>query len=275
MARLGFSYEELSKINPRLVYASSTGFGQTGPFANYPAYDTVIQAMSGIIAMTGYPDGPPTRVGTALSDICGGVFMFCGLASALYAREKTGKGSHVDVAMFDATLMFLVHGFMEVVAFGKPVERIGNRHPFITPFDLFHTADKEIVLCAGNDSLFGKLCNALGRPDLITDIRFTSNQHRTENHMALKYEFETALEKQTAAHWLQVIREAGVPVGPIMNVSETAEHPQTKARNMLVEAGGVRVTGNPIKISGYEDPPTRPAAPTLDQHGDALRSEFA
>ena len=275
MARLGFSYEELSKINPRLVYASSTGFGQTGPFANYPAYDTVIQAMSGIISMTGYPDGPATRVGTALSDICGGVFMFCGLASALYAREKTGRGSHVDVAMFDATLMFLEHGFMEVVAYGKPVDRIGNRHPFITPFDLFHTADKEIVLCAGNNHLFGELCKAVGRPDLITDIRFTSNQLRTENHMALKYEFEMALKKQTAAHWLQVIREAGVPVGPIMNVSETAEHPQTRARNMLVEAGGVRVTGNPIKISGYEDPPTRPAAPTLDQHGDALRREFA
>jgi CoA:oxalate CoA-transferase len=276
MARLGFSYEDLSKINPRLVFVSSTGFGQTGPFASYPAYDTIIQAMSGIISMTGYPDGPPTRVGTALSDICGGVFAFCGLASALYAREKTGKGSHVDVAMFDATLMFLEHGFMEVVAYGKPVNnRIGNRHPFVTPFDLFHTADNDIALCAGNDRLFGELCEVLGRPDLIGDPRFRSNQHRTENHVALKYEFEIALKKQTAAHWLQVILAAGVPVGPILNVSETAEHPQTKARNMLVDAGGVRVTGNPIKISGYEDPTTRPAAPTLDQHGDALRREFA
>ncbi|MGO9061498.1 MAG: CoA:oxalate CoA-transferase [Candidatus Binataceae bacterium] len=275
MARLGFSYDELSKINPRLIYVSSTGFGQTGPFASYPAYDTIIQAMSGVMSMTGFPDGPPTRVGTALSDLCGGVFMFCGLASALYAREKTGKGAHVDVAMFDATLMFLEHGFMEVVAYGKPVHRIGNRHPFVTPFDVFQTADKDIVLCAGNDHLFGELCKVIGRPDLITDIRFLSNQHRTENHAALKYELEVALKKQTAAHWLKVIHEAGVPVGPIMNVLETAEHPQTKARNMLVEAGGVRVTGNPIKISGYEDPPTRAAAPTLNQHGEALCREFA
>jgi CoA:oxalate CoA-transferase len=113
MARLGFSYSELSQINPRLVYVSSTGFGQTGPFASFPAYDTIIQGMSGIMSMTGFPDGPPTRVGTALSDLCGGVFMFCGLASALYAREKTGNGSHVDVAMFDARLLFLEDGLME------------------------------------------------------------------------------------------------------------------------------------------------------------------
>lgn len=138
----------------------------------------------------------------------------------------------------------------------------------------FRTADRNITLCAGNDNLFAKLCNALGRPDLITDTRFTSNQHCTENHAALKCELEMTLKKQTAAHWLKVIRDAGVPVGPIMNVFETAEHPQTRARNMLVDAGGVRVTGNPIKISGYEDPPTRPAAPTLDQDGDALRREF-
>ena len=178
--------------------------------------------------------------------------------------------------MFDATLMFLDHGFMEVAAYGKPVNnRIGNWHPFVTPFDLFHTADKDIALYAGNDRLFAKLCKVLERPDLVTDSRFRSNQNRTENHVALKDELEMALKQRTAAHWLKVILEAGVPGGPILDVLEAAEHPQTRARNMLVDAGGVRVTGNPIKISGYEDPPTRPAAPTLDQHGDALRREFS
>ena len=274
MARLGFSYNDLSEINPRLVYVSSTGFGQTGPFASFPAYDTIIQGMSGIMSMTGFPDGPATRVGTALSDLCGGVFMFCGLASALYAREKTGKGSHVDVAMFDATLMFLEDGLMEVAATGKPVNRIGNRHRFVAPFDVFQTADKDIVICAGNDRLYSGLCKVLGRPDLLTDSRFSSNQRRAENHAALKHELEVVLKKQTAAYWLKVIHEAGVPTGPIVNVLEAAEHPQTKARNMLVEAGGVRMSGNPIKISGYEDPPTRAAAPTLNQHGDVLRREF-
>ena len=274
-ARLGISYDDLFKINPRLIYASSTGFGQTGPFARYPAYDTIIQAMSGIMRLTGDPDGPPTRVGTSLSDICGGVFMFCGIASALYAREKTGKGAHVDIGMFDATLAFLEAGLMEFVATGKPVHSAGNRHPSITPFGVFQSADREFVICAGNDHLFAGLCKVIGRPDLITDNRFLSNPLRAEHNAALKYELEVALKKETAAYWLKVIAEAGVPVAPILNVAESAEHPQTKARNMLIEAGGVRMIGNPIKISGYEDPTTRVGAPTLNQHGDALRREFA
>jgi CoA:oxalate CoA-transferase len=275
MKHLGFSYDELAKINPRLIYASSSGFGQTGPLAGYPAYDTIIQAMSGIMSMTGFSDGPPTRVGTSLSDLCGGVFMFCGIASALYAREKTGKGAQIDVAMFDATLAFLEHGFMEFVATGKPLHRIGNRHPFMTPFDVFQSADKDFVICCGNDHLFVELCKVIGRPDLVTDSRFLSNQRRMENNAALKFELEVALKKQTSTHWLEVIHEAGVPVGPVLNVAEAAVHPQTKARNMLIEAGGVRMPGNPVKIAGYADPPTRIGAPTLNQHGDALRREFA
>lgn len=275
MKRLGFSYEELALINPRLIYASSSGFGQTGPLASYPAYDTIVQAMSGIMSMTGFPDGPPTRVGTSLSDLCGGTFMFCGIVSALYAREKTGKGAYVDVAMFDATLAFLEHGFMEYVATGNALNRIGNRHPFMTPFDVFQSADKEVVICCGNDHLFGELCKVIGRPDLIADSRFLSNQQRTENHAALKHELEAALKKQPAAHWLAVIHAAGVPVGPLLNMAEAVEHPQTKARNMLIEAGGVRMPGNPVKISGYADPAVRAGAPRLDQHGEALRREFA
>jgi len=275
MQGLGFSYDELAKINPRLIYASSSGFGQTGPLAGYPAYDTVIQAMSGVMSMTGFPDGPPTRVGTSISDLCGGVFMFCGIASALYAREKSGKGAAVDVAMFDATLAFLEHGVMEYVAYGKPLQRIGNRHPFTAPFDVFATLDEDLVICAGNDHLFAQLCNAIGRSDLIADDRFLTNPRRLENNAALKHELEAALKKRPAAHWLDTIHEAGVPVAPLLNVAQAAEHPQTRARNMLIEAGGVRMVGNPIKISGYEDPPTRVGAPTLDQHGDALRREFA
>ncbi len=275
MARLGFSYDDLCKVNPRLIYASSSGFGQTGPFASYPAYDTIIQAMSGLMSMTGFPDGPPTRVGTSISDLCGGVFMYCGIAAALYAREKSGKGAHVDVAMFDSTLAFLEHGFMEYVATGKPLQRIGNRHPFMTPFDSFSSSDKDFVICAGNDHLFSELCKVIGRPELITDKRFVSNEDRRENHVALKHELELVLKKQPAAHWLKVIHEAGVPVAPLANVAEAAEHPQTKARNMLIEAGGVRMSGNPVKISGYDDPAQRVGAPALDQHGSALRKEFA
>jgi len=275
MDRLGFSYGELAQINPRLIYASSSGFGHSGPLAAYPAYDTVIQAMSGIMSMTGFPEGPATRVGTSISDLCAGVFMFCGIAGALYAREKTGQGAHIDVAMFDATLSFLEHGFMEFVATGKPFQRIGNRHPYMTPFDVFRSNDKDFVICCGNDHLFGRLCKVIGRLDLIADERFLTNAARTANNAALKVELEAALVIRPAAHWLDVLHQAGVPVAPVLNVAEAAMHPQTQARNMLIEAGGVRMPGNPVKISGYEDPPTRVGAPTLDQHGEALRREFA
>jgi CoA:oxalate CoA-transferase len=275
MKHLGFSYDELSKINPRLVYASSSGFGQTGPLSAYPAYDTIIQGMSGLMSITGFPDSPPTRVGTSVSDLCGGVFMFCGIASALYAREKSGKGAYVDVAMFDATFAFLEQGLMEYVATGKAPQRIGNRHPYMTPFDTFAAADKNIVICAGNDHLFSQLCKAIERPDILADKRFASNQERTQNNAALKNALELALKKQPAAHWLTVIHAAGVPVGPLLDVAEAAELAQTKARNMVIEAGGIRMPGNPVKISGYADPLTRIGAPTLNQHGDALRREFA
>lgn len=274
MQRLGFSYEELSRINPRLIYASSSGFGQTGPMATYPAYDTIVQAMSGIIDATGFPDGPPTRVGTSLSDLCGGIFMFSGIASALYDREKTGKGAHIDVAMFDATLAFLEHGFMSYVATGKAPGRIGNRHPYMAPFDIYEARDRQFVICAGNDSLFLKLCNAIGRSELVADARFSDNHHRMEHAAALKEALEVTLRKQDAAHWLQVIHEAGVPVGPLLDIAEAAALPQTAARNMVIEAGGVKMPGNPIKLSSYADPAIRPGAPSLDQHGAALRAEF-
>ncbi|WP_155301304.1 CoA:oxalate CoA-transferase [Cupriavidus necator] len=274
MARLGFSYEALAKINPRLVYASSSGFGQTGPLSTLPAYDTIVQAMSGIMDETGFPGGPPTRVGTSLSDLCGGVFMFCGIASALYARERTGKGAHVDIAMFDATLSFLEHGFMSYVATGQAPARIGNRHPYMAPFDVFAAADKPFVICCGNDHLFELLCTAIGRPELATDPRFVTNTSRVAHEPELKAELESVLKRETAAHWLQVIHAAGVPVAPLLNIAEAAQLPQTEARNMFIEAGGVRMPGNPVKISGYPDPKVRAGAPALDEHGPALRHEF-
>ena len=200
---------------------------------------------------------------------------FPGIAAALYAREKTGKGACIDVAMFDGSFDFLEQALMDYVATGKVPQRIGNRHPIMTPFDMFEAADGHFVICAGNDHLFGLLCNAMGRPELGTDKRFLSNPDRLQNHDALKQEMELALKKAPTEHWLKVIHEAGVPVGPILNVKEAAEHPQILARNMLIEAGGVRMPGNPVKISGYEDPKVRVGAPTLDQHGAALRREFA
>jgi CoA:oxalate CoA-transferase len=274
MAKLGFSFEELSKINPRLIFAASSGFGQTGPLAKYPAYDTIVQAMSGIMSLTGATEGPPTRVGTSLSDLLAGVCMFAGIASALYAREKTGRGAFVDIAMFDATLAFLPHGWMEYVE-THHTARYGNRHPYMTPFDIFETEAGHVAICAGNDTLFRKLADAMGCPQLADDPRFASNFDRTANNAALKSELQVILKNHDADYWLDIVRRAGVPIGLLMKLEDVAEHPQTRARNMLIEAGGIQMPGNPVKISGYVDPAERTGAPTLDQHGPALRREFA
>ncbi|NVN42418.1 CoA:oxalate CoA-transferase [Asaia siamensis] len=276
MDRLGFSYEALSKLNPRLIYASSSGFGHTGPLAHYPAYDTIVQAMSGMMEATGFPDGPPTRVGgTSLSDLCGGTFMFCGIASALYARERSGKGAHVDVSMFDGTFAFLQHALMTWSATGEAGPRIGNRHPSMAPFDVYRTRDSHIVICCGNNHLFGELCATLGLTGLASDPRFRENSDRMNNLDALKEAIEGALTQREAAYWLEALENAGVPVGPMLSVAEAAALPQTTSRNMVIDAGGLKMPGNPVKISGYDDPVTRVGAPKLDEHGAALRTEFA
>lgn len=276
MDRLGFSYEALSTLNPRLIYASSSGFGHTGPLAHYPAYDTIVQAMSGMMDATGFPDGPPTRVGgTSLSDLCGGTFMFCGIVSALYARERTGKGAHVDVSMFDGTFAFLQHALMTWSATGKAGPRIGNRHPSMAPFDVYRTRDSHIVICCGNNHLFSALCQTLGLGHLTDDPSFLNNSERMNNLDALKEAIEGALMQNDASYWLDILEKAGVPVGPMLNVAEAAALPQTAARHMIIDAGGLKMPGNPVKISGYDDPVQRPAAPMLDEHGAALRAEFA
>lgn len=275
MDKLGLSYEELAKINPRLIYASSSGFGHTGPLANAPAYDTIIQAMSGIMMETGFVNGPATRVGTSLSDLCGGIYMFCGIASALYGRERTGKGTHVDVAMFDSTIAFLEHGLMNYVATGKSPERLGDRHPYMAPFDVFQTKDKQIAICCGNDELFLELSQALNHPDLIKDERFSSNANRVKNQAELKVIIEQQLAHHDAAYWLEEIEKHRVPVAPLLGVAEAMALPQTKARNMLIDAGAVKVPGTPIKMSSYPDPTVRKGAPKLNEHGDAIRQEFA
>lgn len=275
LERLGLGYDALAARNPRLVYASASGFGQTGPWSGLPAYDTVIQAMSGLMSETGFPDGPPTRVGASIADLTTGVYTVAAIVTALYARERTGRGTRIDVAMLDAMLSYLEHGFMHLAAYGQPPGRIGNRHPSITPFDTFATKDREIVICAGDERLFAKLCAALGRDEIATDARFTGNALRTENEPALKAELERTLRTRGADAWLATLAEAGIPCAPINDVATVAASPQVAARNMLVTAGGVAMPGNPMKLTGYADPPTRVEAPALDQHGSALRREFA
>jgi CoA:oxalate CoA-transferase len=274
MKRLGLAYESLRTVNPRLIYAAVSGFGQTGPWSGKPAYDLIVQALGGMMSVTGEPGGPPMKAGTSIGDITGGLFLLAGIAGALYHREKTGAGQFVDVAMLDGQLAILESAIMRYAATGQALGPLGNRHPSITPFELYAAADRPLVIAAGNDALFGKLCAALGRADLAGDPRYSSNSARTRNVDELKVDLEAVLRRQPAGHWIAVLDAAGVPCSLIQNVAEAIVHPQTQARNMVVGSGELLTAGNPIKVAGFVDPPTRRPAPELNADGDRIRREL-
>jgi CoA:oxalate CoA-transferase len=271
MARRGLGLEECLELNPRLVYCSISGFGHTGPWASRPAYDAVVQGMSGIMAITGSADGPPVKPGSPVADLSAGLHAFGGILAAL----RGGKGTHVDVAMYDATVSLLEGASLAWLATGEEPGRIGNAHFAIAPFDTFRCADRQITVCAANDLLFGALCGTLGLPGLLTDPRFATNALRHEHRDELKAAIEGVLLTADADHWLAVLGGAGVPSGPIATVAEAVGSEQSAARRMVVDAGGLPVPGQPVKLSAWEDPDRRPAAPTLDEHGASVRAEFS
>jgi CoA:oxalate CoA-transferase len=274
MERLGLGWPALSAERPDLVYCSISGFGHTGPWSQRPAYDAVVQGMSGIMGVTGVPDGPPVKPGVPVADLAAGLYAFGAITSALLGRASTGRGTHLDLAMYDATVSLLEGAALSWLATGVDPQPIGNAHFAIAPFDTFRCADGEITVCAANDALFGALARALGRPGLATDPRFTTNALRHAGRAELKAEMEAALGQAGVEHWLGELDLAGVPCGPISSVAEAVGSPQTAVRNMVVRAGGLPVPGNPVKASAWDDPPERPAAPGLDEHGDAVRAEF-
>jgi CoA:oxalate CoA-transferase len=275
MDRLGLGWPEAQALNPRLVYCSVSGFGHSGPWRERPAYDAVVQGLSGIMAVTGDATGPPVKPGVPIADLSAGLYAFGGITSALLGRSQTGRGTHVDIAMYDATVSLLEGAALSWLATGREPGRIGNAHFAIAPFDTFACADRDITVCAANDVLFGVLVTALGVPRLATDERFTSNATRHDNREALKSELEAVLRTDTSRHWLGVLEAAGVPCGPISDVAEAVGSEQARVRNMVVDAGGLPVPGNPVKTSAWGDPVSRPSAPDLDEHGPALRRELA
>ena len=272
--RLQLGYDHLRELNPRLIYAAVSGFGHSGPWSPKPAYDMIVQALSGLMSITGIPGGPPTKAGTSIGDITGGLFLLAGVASALYQREKTGQGMKVDVAMLDGQIAILEAAVVRYTSTGKTPGPIGNRHPSITPFEPYATADRSLIIAAGNDSLFARLCQVLGRPELTSDVRFVSNRQRNAHAEELKGELEPVLRSAAAADWVEKLEAAGVPCSVINTVADAVDHPQVQARNMIVEAGGLRMAGNPIKLSAFADPATRPPAPGLDDDGERIRQEF-
>ncbi|MCW2668798.1 MAG: Formyl-CoA transferase [Frankiales bacterium] len=271
MDRLGLSYDECHALNPGLVYCSISGFGHTGPWSLRPAYDAVVQGMSGLMSITGSSDGPPVKPGSPVADLSAGLYAFGGICAAL----RGGGGTHLDVAMYDATVSLLEGAALRWLATGEEPGRISNAHFAIAPFDTFSCADRDITICAANDLLFGALCAAVGLPELLTDERFATNALRHDHREPLKRQLEGALGQDTGSHWLQVLEAAGVPCGPISDVAEAVGSEQSVARQMVVDAGGVPVPGNPVKLSAWPDAGSRPAEPTLDEHGPGLRVEFA
>lgn len=279
MDRLGLGWEQVHQRHPHLVYAALSGFGQSGPYAQRPAYDIVIQAMGGLMSLTGHPGAPPVRAGSSLGDIIAGLYCAIGVEAALLRRAHTGRGSLVDVAMLDCQVAILENAIARLQASGEVPEQLGARHPSIAPFDAFATSDGFIVIAAGNDALFAKLCQTLGLAGLLADQRFTNNQLRNQHQAELKAGIEEVLATHDSAHWLERLGQAGVPCGPVNDVAQVLADPQVAARNMAVvskdpKAGEMLFAGNPIKISGCPDAVERPAAPGLDQQGAAIRAEF-
>jgi CoA:oxalate CoA-transferase len=275
MEKLGYGWEALRRLNDRLVYAAVSGFGHSGPYSRRAAYDMVVQGMGGIMSVTGHPGEEPTRVGTSIGDITAGLFGVAGILSALVDRQRTGKGLMVDVGMLDCQVAILENAIARYIADGEVPGPIGARHPSITPFEAFRAADGFIIIAAGNQTLFARLCAALQRPELCDDPRFASNDLRTRNHEPLKQEIERTLSTGGAEAWLGVLGDAGVPCGPINDVAQVVSDPHVAARNMIITtldaaAGEVRMAGNPVKLSDYEDPTERPSAPELDQHREAI-----
>lgn len=280
MDKLGYTWDVLHQRYPRLVYASISGFGQTGPYRNRPAYDMVVQAMGGLMSVTGEPGGNPARVGVSIGDIGAGLYATIGIQAALLKRAGSGVGERVDISMLDCQVALLENPIARFSATGNVPKPLGTRHPSITPFDMFATQDGFIVIAVGNDALFAKMCAALGHPEWIDDARFVSVPARNEHHAALKACLEGRLRDATTADWEAILEAAGVPHGPLNGVPEIVDDPHVAARHMLLDVGigadrTLRVSGNPIKIGDAWQAGAVRRAPTLDEDRAALLDEFA
>jgi CoA:oxalate CoA-transferase len=268
MEKLGYGWDDLHPRFPGLIYAAVSGFGHTGPLATRPAYDMVVQAMGGVMSITGQPGGPPTRVGTSIGDVTAGLFTAVGICSALFERKRTGEAAKIDVAMLDCQVAILENAIARYAATGEVPGPLGARHPSITPFAAFEARDGWFVIAAGNDMLFRRLCDVVGCPEVADDPRFASNALRTEHHAVLQEELERALRKHTVDEWLTRLEAADLPCGPINDVRAVLAHPQVRARNMVVTVEderleGLEMAGNPIKNSLHADAATRGPIPDL------------
>lgn len=278
LTRYGLDYASLAAINPRLVYCSITGFGQTGPLAPQAGYDFVMQAMGGLMAITGDDGEAPMKTGVAVADLFTGVYASNAILAALLEARASGQGQHVDMALFDVQVSMLANQAWSFLATGKPPKRTGNAHPSLAPYQLYPTGDHDIVIAVGNDSQFGALADALGHPELASDPRFTHNADRVHNRAALREALSAVLVTKPVEEWIAALNRRGVPCGPVNQLDEVFALPQAEARGLIVEqerddlADPVRSVASPIRLSrtpvSYRLPP-----PALGADTDAVLRE--
>jgi formyl-CoA transferase len=276
-ARLGVDYETLRELNPRLVYASISGFGQTGPYAQRPGYDLIAQGLAGVMSVTGEPDGNPVKCGIPIGDLSAGLFGAVGILSALHARERTGRGQYVDTSLFEGALALSIWESAELWATGRVPGKLGSAHRLTAPYQALRTADGHITVGGNTQKLFERLCAVLGRSDLADDPRFATNDDRMANVAALAQALEAALASRGTDDWVAALVEAGVPCGPIHDYAEVFADPHTRAREMEVAIehpveGTIRALGIPVKLSDTPGAIRRPA-PLLGQHSEEVLRE--
>jgi crotonobetainyl-CoA:carnitine CoA-transferase CaiB-like acyl-CoA transferase len=278
LARYGLSYDDLRQINPRLIYCSVTGFGQTGPYREHPGYDFMIQGMGGMMSVTGEPDGAPgggpQRAGVPVADIITGMYASIAICAAIAHRAETGVGQQLDLALLDSQIALLAYQNTNFFATGRPPKRIGNLHPNIVPYQPFKTADGDVILACGNDNLFRKFCEAAGCTELADDPRFAGNGKRVENRTELTRLLQAIFAKRSTHDWVELLEAAGIPNGPINNVAQVYEEPQVKARGIKVEldhpvAGKLPTVASPMRFSATPLEYTL-APPVLGQHTEEI-----
>ncbi|EDM72705.1 Putative acyl-CoA transferase/carnitine dehydratase [Roseobacter sp. AzwK-3b] len=266
LAKYGLDYDSLAAINPGLIYCSITGFGQDGPYAHRAGYDYIIQGMSGLMSITGDPDGQPTKVGVAVTDVFTGVYATTAILAALHQRGATGKGQHIDMALLDVAVSITANQAMNYLSTGTPPGRLGNFHPNLSPYQVFDCADGFIIIAVGNDAQFTRFCALLGCPDLADDPDYATNPARVSNRKKLDDLLTERTKHFSKADLLAACEEQGVPAGPINDLAEVFEDPQIKARGMKVELDGVPGVRSPFRFSGAELALVRPS-PRLNEDG--------
>ncbi|GAB3042695.1 CaiB/BaiF CoA transferase family protein [Virgibacillus ainsalahensis] len=254
MKRFGLDYETLEAINPKIIYCSITGFGETGPYQDMPGYDFIIQAMSGLMSITGDETSGPQKVGVAITDILTGLYACIGIQGALLERTISDKGQKLDLSLYDSAVSSLVNIGSNYLMSGKTPEALGNHHANIVPYQTFHVLDGDMVIAVGNDNQFKALCRILGKPEYSMDPRFLSNSDRVQHRSELVPLLQEVLIKKPTAYWLEECRKNNIPCGPIQTIDEVAKDPQLHARDMFIDAthptaGSIKMIGNPLKLS--------------------------